>query len=193
MAGAGNADRVWLDNLLIKLLDFPDFPVRHAATPEQPNEDVPNQMTRAERIGRHVSRLAIALVVAPLLFSVAAGANTVIAKVDKSKQLMTVYYNGEVFGEWPVSTARAGKVTPTGSWTVRALSRHHRSSRYDNAPMPYSIFYNGHFAIHGTDQVKKLGRPASSGCIRLHPKNAAKLFDLVKTEGLENARVVVVD
>jgi lipoprotein-anchoring transpeptidase ErfK/SrfK len=59
--------------------------------------------------------------------------------------------------------------------------------------MPYSIFYNGHFAIHGTDQVKKLGRPASSGCIRLHPKNAAKLFDLVKTEGLENARVVVVD
>jgi lipoprotein-anchoring transpeptidase ErfK/SrfK len=73
------------------------------------------------------------------------------------------------------------------------LSRYHRSSRYDDAPMPYSIFYSGHFAIHGTDQVKKLGRPASSGCIRLHPKNAAKLFDLVKTEGLENARVVVVD
>jgi lipoprotein-anchoring transpeptidase ErfK/SrfK len=57
--------------------------------------------------------------------------------------------------------------------------------------MPYSIFYSGHFAIHGTNQVKKLGRPASAGCIRLHPDNAAKLFNLVKSEGLGNMRVVV--
>jgi lipoprotein-anchoring transpeptidase ErfK/SrfK len=57
--------------------------------------------------------------------------------------------------------------------------------------MPYSIFYSGHFAIHGTNQVKRLGRPASAGCIRLHPANAAKLFNLVKSEGLRNMRVVV--
>jgi len=123
----------------------------------------------------------------------AAQAATVIARVDKSSQTMTVYHHGEVIGRWKVSTARPGKVTPTGTWTAKSLSRHHRSSRYDNAPMPFSIFYSGHFAIHGTDQVKKLGRTASSGCIRLHPRNAARLFKLVQSEGLRNMRVVVVD
>lgn len=122
-----------------------------------------------------------------------AGAATIVARVDKSSQTMTVYHHGEVIGRWKVSTARPGKVTPSGTWSAKSLSRDHRSSRYDNAPMPYSIFYSGHFAIHGTDQIKKLGRPASSGCIRLHPKNAAKLFKLVQSEGLRNMRVVVVD
>jgi lipoprotein-anchoring transpeptidase ErfK/SrfK len=148
-------------------------------------------MRKASLIARCFGLLGIVLLTAVLATS--ASASTVIAKVEKSKQLMTVFYNGEVLAQWPVSTARPGKVTPTGTWTAKALSRYHRSSRYDDAPMPYSIFYSGHFAIHGTDQVKKLGRPASSGCIRLHPKNAAKLFNLVRTEGLENTRVVVVD
>jgi len=59
--------------------------------------------------------------------------------------------------------------------------------------MPYSIFYNGNFAIHGTNQIKKLGRPASAGCIRLHPENAAVLFSLTKDYGLKNTIVSVVD
>jgi lipoprotein-anchoring transpeptidase ErfK/SrfK len=128
-----------------------------------------------------------------ILLVPAAQAASIIARVDKSSQTMTVYHHGEVIGRWKVSTARAGKVTPSGTWSAKSLSRYHRSSRYDNAPMPYSIFYSGHFAIHGTNQVKKLGRPASSGCIRLHPSNAAKLFRLVQSEGLRNMRVVVVD
>lgn len=137
-----------------------------------------------------------AIVLAALLLMMiipATQAATVIARVDKSSQTMTLYHHGEVIGRWKVSTARPGKVTPSGTWTAKSLSRHHRSSRYDNAPMPFSIFYNGHFAIHGTDQVRKLGRPASSGCIRLHPANAAKLFSLVQSEGLRNMRVVVVE
>jgi lipoprotein-anchoring transpeptidase ErfK/SrfK len=132
-------------------------------------------------------------VLALILLVPGAQAASIVARVDKSSQTMTVYHHGEVIGRWKVSTARAGKVTPTGTWSAKSLSRYHRSSRYDNAPMPYSIFYSGHFAIHGTNQVKKLGRPASSGCIRLHPSNAAKLFRLVQSEGLRNMRVVVVD
>ncbi len=135
----------------------------------------------------------IVLAVLLAILAIPAQAASVIARVDKSSQTMTVYHHGEVIGRWKVSTARSGKVTPSGTWSAKSLSRHHRSSRYDNAPMPYSIFYNGHFAIHGTNQVKKLGRPASSGCIRLHPANAAKLFSLVQSEGLGNMRVVVVD
>jgi lipoprotein-anchoring transpeptidase ErfK/SrfK len=132
------------------------------------------------------------LIVGPLWASAAQSA-TIIARVDKSSQTMTVYHHGEVIGRWQVSTARAGKVTPSGSWTAKSMKRYHRSSRYNNAPMPYSIFYSGHFAIHGTNQIKRLGRPASAGCIRLHPGNAAKLFSLVQSEGLGNMKVVVVD
>lgn len=127
------------------------------------------------------------------LWATAVQAATIIARVEKSSQTMTVFYQGEVIGPWKVSTARPGKVTPSGSWTAKSLSRYHRSSRYDNAPMPYSIFYDGNFAIHGTNQVKKLGKPASAGCIRLHPDNAAMLFSLVQSEGVENMRVVVVE
>ena len=130
------------------------------------------------------------LIVGPLWASAAHSA-TIIARVDKSSQTMTVYHHGKVIGQWPVSTARAGKVTPSGTWTAKSMKRYHRFSRYNNAPMPYSIFYSGHFAIHGTNQVKRLGRPASAGCIRLHPTNAAKLFSLVQSEGLRNMRVVV--
>lgn len=115
----------------------------------------------------------------------------VVAEVDLSSQTMVVTHAGKVIGKWPVSTARKGKVTPTGSWRAKWLSRNHRSSRYDNAPMPYSVFYNGNFAVHGTYQTNRLGRPASAGCIRLHPRNAALLFDLTRREGVRNTRIVV--
>ena len=104
---------------------------------------------------------------------------------------MTVIYRGAVIHNWKVSTARRGKVTPLGTWTAKWLSRNHRSSRYNNAPMPYAIFYNGNYAVHGTDQISRLGTPASAGCIRLHPDNAARLFALAQQVGLRNTRIVV--
>lgn len=130
--------------------------------------------------------LGLALAQAP-----AASAATLTANVSISTQTMTVMHRGTVIGHWPVSTARRGKVTPTGSWSAKWLSRHHKSSRYNNAPMPYSIFYNGNYAVHGTYQTGKLGRPASSGCVRLAPAHAAKLFALAKAEGLKNTRIII--
>ncbi len=120
-------------------------------------------------------------------------ADRIVARVSISMQTMHVYRDGQLLYEWPVSTARSGRITPTGSWTAQWLSRNHRSSRYNNAPMPYSIFYHGHYAIHGTDQISRLGRPASAGCVRLHPDNARILFAMVQEEGTANMRVVVVN
>jgi lipoprotein-anchoring transpeptidase ErfK/SrfK len=135
-----------------------------------------------------VASLALATILATPF---AASAATVVAKVDISSQTMTVTHNGVVKYRWKVSTARAGKVTPTGTWTAKWLSKNHRSSRYKGAPMPYSIFYNGNFAVHGTNHVKRLGQPASAGCVRLDPGNAAVLFSLAQREGLKNVRIVV--
>jgi lipoprotein-anchoring transpeptidase ErfK/SrfK len=136
--------------------------------------------------------IAIAAVCIATLQPAVASAASLVAKVNLSTQTMTVMHKGVVKYQWKVSTARRGKVTPTGAWRAKWLSKNHRSSRYNNAPMPYSIFYNGHYAVHGTDQVGRLGRPASSGCIRLHPSNAAVLYGLAQREGLKNTRIVVV-
>lgn len=132
--------------------------------------------------------IALAMVMGVFTFD-AAHAARVEALVDLSEQKMRVYQNGRLKYVWPVSTARRGKVTPTGTWKAKWLSKNHRSSRYNNAPMPYSIFYSGNFAIHGTNQISRLGRPASAGCVRLHPDNARVLFNMTARAGLKNMKV----
>ncbi len=111
------------------------------------------------------------------------GNGHVLALVDLSEQRMTVSVNGKPWYDWPVSTGRKGYRTPTGTWGVQRMHREYQSRSYDNAPMPHSIFYDGPYAIHGTNAVSRLGRTASHGCVRLHPKNAAMLFTLAEVFG----------
>jgi len=112
-------------------------------------------------------------------------------EVHLSTQSMTLVHRCRIVGKWPVTTARIGKETPSGVWTAKWLARHHRSRRYNNAPMPYSVFYDGDYAVHGTYQTDRLGRPASAGCVRLDPRHAAVLFNLVRKEGLNNTLIVI--
>ena len=113
----------------------------------------------------------------------------VVVRVDKSTQRMSVSVDGVHRYTWAVSTGVHG--TPSGTFRPQSLSRHHRSSLFNNAPMPYSIFYDGHFAIHGTNQVSRLGGRASKGCVRLHPANAAVLFVLVQKAGFRNTTISI--
>ena len=99
-----------------------------------------------------------------------------------SQRMLVKTASGEVM-TWPVSTARRGFVTPPGSYTPYSLQKMHYSRKYQMAPMPHSIFFHEGYAIHGTSSVAQLGRPASHGCIRLAPANAAKLFRIVQLEG----------
>lgn len=134
-------------------------------------------------------QLLLALVL--VLCAGIAAAAEVVARVDLSEQRMHVARNGKHLYTWPVSTARAGKVTPVGTFTPDFLSPNHRSTLYNGAPMPWSIFFHGNYAIHGTNQVQYLGRPASAGCIRLHPDHTRRLYEMVKAAGLANTRIVV--
>ena len=112
--------------------------------------------------------------------------------VDKSAQTLTVARDGAVLHTWPVSTGRVGRFTPSGSYQAFRLEKDHYSREFDDAPMPHSIFFTkrGH-AIHGSFETRKLGRPASGGCIRLAPENARALFDLVKAEGVLKTKVTI--
>lgn len=106
---------------------------------------------------------------------------------------MSVRVNGWYYGRWKVSTARRGYHTPRGAYRVQRTARVYYSKKYDNAPMPNSVFFKGGYAIHGSYHIKSLGRPASHGCVRLHPTNAAKLYNLVLKYGKRATRIVIVD
>jgi lipoprotein-anchoring transpeptidase ErfK/SrfK len=140
---------------------------------------------------------------AAALFSVAAmsgiaGANNrpdaaIRVVVDVSSQTMSVKVNGSHYATWRVSTARSGYYTPRGTYSPKWLARMHYSRKYDNSPMPHSVFFKGGYAIHGTNYVRNLGRPASHGCIRLAPGNAAALFGLVRRHGMRSTRITIVN
>lgn len=118
-------------------------------------------------------------------------AQNIQVQIDLSEQEMTVVEKGVPTHVWPVSTARAGKRTPVGTFTPYALERMHYSTLYDNAPMPWSIFFIGNYAIHGTTAVEMLGQPASAGCVRLAPENARVLFEAVQAAGMSETRIVI--
>jgi lipoprotein-anchoring transpeptidase ErfK/SrfK len=117
----------------------------------------------------------------------------VVAKVNVSTQTLYLTVDGWPMGWWPVSTAGVGYHTPRGTFRVQRLAKVWFSKKYDNSPMPNSVFFDGGIAIHGSYHIRSLGHPASHGCVRLHPDNAEKLFALVQKYGLSRSRVIVVD
>jgi lipoprotein-anchoring transpeptidase ErfK/SrfK len=118
-------------------------------------------------------------------------AANITAQISLSSQTMTVTQNGVVKHRWRVSTGRKGYGTPTGAWSAKWASRNHRSRKYNNAPMPFAIFFKGGYAVHATYETKRLGRPASHGCVRLSPNNAATFYQMANRSGLSNTRIVI--
>jgi len=118
--------------------------------------------------------------------------STVLISIDKASQMMTVSLDGVQQYEWPVSTGLRGYTTPSGTYPARSMNKIWYSRQWDNAPMPHAVFFtkDGH-AIHGTLDLKRLGKPASHGCVRLSPENAATLFALVEKTGMKNTQVVL--
>ena len=133
--------------------------------------------------------LLLPLVAAALAIAAPAHANVVIA-VNKSSQSMAVSVDGVRY-HWPVSTARAGYNTPSGTYSPERMERTWFSKEYYNSPMPHSIFFHNGYAIHGSYEISRLGGPASHGCVRLHPSNAATLYGLVSREGMGATTIVI--
>ena len=120
------------------------------------------------------------IVMMAMLASMPAFAETNIT-ISKSHQLMQVDSDYGSY-QWRVSAARKGYYTPTGTFHPYSLQLMHYSKKYDNSPMANSIFFSGGYAIHATPHVGNLGRPASHGCVRLHPANAKTLYDIVSKD-----------
>jgi hypothetical protein len=137
-----------------------------------------------------MSRFFVAVAAIALFGTLTPASAGVVITVDKTAQHLSVTVDGRSRYEWPVSTARIGYRTPNGSYRPERLERQWFSRKYDWSPMPHSIFFSGGYAIHGSNEVSRLGRPASHGCIRLHPGNAATLFSLVQAN-YSDTRIVI--
>ena len=141
---------------------------------------------------RALRRCALLLPLLALLLGFAAPAEAgVVARISLSSQRMDVFVDGRPMYSWPVSTARRGYHTPTGTFRPQALAVWHRSTIYSGSPMPHAIFFHGGYAIHGSYETAYLGRPASHGCVRLHPAAAAELFSLVRQHGSKNTVIKI--
>ena len=143
---------------------------------------------------RHV-RLRVLSVAAGVALCTAAAAPAsakLLITVDKASQRMIVALDDVPLYDWPVSTGQRGYDTPDGLFKPFRMDAEHFSREWDDAPMPHSIFFTqiGH-AIHGSHDIKHLGRPASHGCVRLSPEHAAILFKLVRKEKMANTQVLL--
>ena len=127
---------------------------------------------------------------AAMLWTSAARAELVV-HIDKSSQRMSVSVDGATRYNWAISTGRDGYGTPSGTFHPQVMMRSYFSKKYYNAPMPHAIFFYYGFAIHGTNDLARLGGPASHGCVRLHPSHAAALFALVQRQGPRNTRIEI--
>jgi lipoprotein-anchoring transpeptidase ErfK/SrfK len=139
---------------------------------------------------RRLFCIVAALAVIVLSVCGPAAAN-VIVHIDRSRQRMSVVVDGAPRYNWRISTARAGYITPPGSYRPEMMARRWFSKRYYNSPMPHSIFFYRGYAIHGTYEISRLGGPASHGCVRLDPGNAAILYGLVEREGMGRTTIMV--
>ncbi len=124
--------------------------------------------------------------------SVSALALKVDIVINKVAQKMTVTIDGEKEYVWLVSTGGQGYDTPSGIYHPFRFEKEHFSKEWDDAPMPYSMFFTGRgHAIHGSYHIKRLGTRASHGCVRLAPENAALLFGLVTKAGSKNTTITI--
>lgn len=129
-----------------------------------------------------VLRLFATLATVVLLTTLPASA-AVRIRIDLAAQrLEAVTPQGESV-TWKISSGRRGYETPTGHYGVMRMEADHHSDEYEQAPMPYSIFFSPRgLAIHGSYE-RGLGRPLSHGCVRLAVPNARQLFEWVEKHG----------
>jgi lipoprotein-anchoring transpeptidase ErfK/SrfK len=114
-------------------------------------------------------------------------AGDVVIVVSLPQQLVHVYRGGVRIGESTISTGRPGHDTPTGVFTILQKQKMHRSTLYDDAPMPFMqrLTWDG-IALHAG---RLPGYPASHGCVRLPAAFAEALYDVTDHGGV----VVVAD
>lgn len=118
-------------------------------------------------------------------------AERLVAKVSLKKQTMTITLDEEMIYKWNVSTGKKDFETPPGFYNAERKYTMWHSRTYDNAPMPFAVFFYQGYAVHGTNAIKMLGKPASHGCVRVTTPNAKIFYELVGEVGMKETLVEI--
>ncbi len=103
--------------------------------------------------------------------------------VDLSEQTLVAYEGNEPVFATLVSTGRAGYGTPTG--TFRIQSKHVSATMddpdspteaYSIEDVPWTMYFEGSYALHGAFWHGAFGHVRSHGCVNLAPTDARWLF-----------------
>jgi lipoprotein-anchoring transpeptidase ErfK/SrfK len=100
-------------------------------------------------------------------------------EVDLSEQRIYAHEGQKTVFKAVVSTGIAQYPTRTGRFKVYAKYRatRMRGPGYDLPNVPWTMFYQGDFAIHGTYWHNNFGRPMSHGCINMKTVEAKWLYN----------------
>jgi len=96
---------------------------------------------------------------------------------DRRNHQLTLWRSGRFWNTWLVRGGRASNVTRTGDFTVFKRYRHHRSSLFGSL-MPYSQFFSGGEAIHGSRLMMDPYKGHSHGCVNMYVEDARQLWSL---------------
>lgn len=110
--------------------------------------------------------------------SAAPATGALVITVDLEARVISAFRDGHEIGTAVALLGTQSHPTPLGTFPVLNKSRQHFSRKYDNAPMPYSLWLtNTGIAIHGSPVMNGY---ASHGCIGVPDDFAAKLFAATK-------------
>jgi hypothetical protein len=98
--------------------------------------------------------------------------------VSKANQKVFYIRDGKLLDVFTCSTALPKYDLSPGHYRVYSRQVKHWSKEYE-VWMPHSLFFHEGYALHATTMIRQLGRPASHGCVRLHPKDAEALYHQV--------------
>lgn len=114
-------------------------------------------------------------------------AGPLVMTVDLQARVISVFRGGYEIGASAVLLGTDKHPTPLGTFPIRYKMRHNVSEKYNNAPMPYSMFLTTDgVALHGS-QVEN--GYASHGCVGMPDEFAAKVFAIAK----KGDKVIITD
>lgn len=103
---------------------------------------------------------------------------------DRWWHQVNLYHDGELLNSWLVRGGAASTPTRTGTYQVYYRDIDHVSSTFDNAPMPYSQFFTGGQALHGSRLMMDPYVGHSHGCVNFWTEDARQLWNLTSTKTL---------
>lgn len=103
---------------------------------------------------------------------------------DRWRHQVNLYQNGRLHNSWLVRGGAYDMQTRTGDFEVNWRDKDHRSGMYDGAPMPYSQFFSGGQALHGSRYMMDPFEGHSHGCVNFWVEDARQLWRLTSERRL---------